>query len=97
MAEWTLLTKLPIKAGENPPNIFFLVITLALRLDLRVERFPPVFTFGDTKFVAVIGGRIQPVVGALEMAGAFEDGWRASGLKYSDGDKYPAPVLRLFL
>jgi hypothetical protein len=40
---------------------------------------------GDTTFVAAIGGRTQPGLGAEVNAGAVVEGWRVLGLKYSMG------------
>jgi hypothetical protein len=64
IADCTLLTKLPIMEGEKPPD--FLVDRLCLRL-LLLLLLPPLI-------VAAIGGRTQPVTGALEMGAFVEEG-----------------------
>jgi hypothetical protein len=92
IALWQLLTKLPITAGAKPPFLRLFLLLRSLRLlFLRVLRLvlrlPPCLTLGDITVVAVMGGRTQPGVGSLVIGGAVEEGWRASGLKNSAGDK----------
>ena len=66
IADCTLLTKVPIMEGAKPPD--FLVERLLLRLLLFLFfLLPPLM-------VAAIGGRTQPVTGALEIGAFVEEG-----------------------